>query len=89
MSESALGPFGRNVLGLTEPQTADDLLAIIGTLRREVEQLDREISSAQVRLKRTQAWRELDDLKLRRKETLVELEDALGASVTYAQPRLV
>lgn len=89
MCESMVGPLGRNALGFSEPSSADELLAQIGTLRREVEKLDREIATAQLRLKRTEEGRALDNLKQWRKETLVELEEALGASVTYAQPRLV
>ena len=80
--------YAMTVEGITEPQTAEELLALLGALRREAGRLESEIATAKARLERSEEWCVLDDLKRRRKEVLQELDDALGDTLAYPQPRL-
>ena len=79
----------RNVMDDAQPPSAEDLLARIGALRREVGRLDLEIVSAKGRLERSEEFLNLRELKEERKEMLQLLDVALWHTERYAQPRLM
>lgn len=72
-----------------EPPTAEEELAKIGALRRELATLERRLEDATDRLKDSPEWDLVQGLKEDRKVLAKKLDRAIDATMSWAQPRMI
>ena len=73
----------------SEPLTAEEELARIGALRRELATLERRLEDATDRLKDSPEWDLVQGLKEDRKLLQKKLDRAIDGTVQWAQPRMI
>ena len=72
-----------------QPPTAEEELARIGALRRELATLERRLEDATDRLKDSPEWDLVQGLKEDRKVLAKKLDRAIDATMSWAQPRMI
>ena len=73
----------------SEPPTAEEELARIGALRRELATLERRLEDATDRLKDSPEWDLVQGLKEDRKVLAKKLDRAIDATMSWAQPTMI
>ena len=73
----------------SEPPTAEEELARIGALRRELATLERRLEDATDRLKDSPEWDLVQGLKEERKVLAKKLDRAIDGTVQWAQPTMI
>ena len=73
----------------TQPPTAEEELAKIGALRRELATLERRLEDATDRLKDSPEWDLVQGLKEERKALAKKLDRAIDGTVQWAQPTMI
>ena len=73
----------------TEPPTAEEELAKIGALRRELVRLELRLEDATEQLKGSKQFDLVQRLKEERKALAKKLDRAIDATMSWAQPRMI
>jgi hypothetical protein len=76
-------------LGSEEPPTAQEQLAAIGTLRRQLVTLELRLEDATEQLKGSRQWDLVQGLKEERKLLQKKLDRAIDGTVQWAQPTMI
>lgn len=73
----------------SEPPTAEEQLAMIGTLRRQLVTLELRIEDATEQLKKSKQWDLVQGLKEERKTLQKKLDRAIDGTINWAQPTMI
>jgi hypothetical protein len=88
-SPAVRSALGRVIEAVTEQPAAEEELARIGTLRRELVRLELRLEDATEQLKGSRQWDLVQGLKEERKALQKKLDRAIDRTVLWAQPTMI